>query len=230
MGKNGKSDILICTDVAARGLDIPSVRTVINMTLPNNYKSYVHRVGRTARSGAKGKSISLVGESERIMLKTIVKSAKDSVKSRTIEPEVISKFREKLVELEPKIKKIIIMENEEAALRAAENQVNRAENKLQGNNKKRDWFQTRYEKELEKAQGMLDRYSGIQNKNTRNKKVIPRADTAEERAKREVLKAESFRKREEKRSKKGNRARAVGSEGAQAKAAKAKNESIGTKE
>ena len=70
-----------------------------------------------------------------------MKSAKDSVKSRTIEPEVISKFREKLVELEPKIKKIIIMENEEAALRAAENQVNRAENKLQGNNKKRDWFQ-----------------------------------------------------------------------------------------
>jgi len=107
------------------------------------------------------------------------------------------------------------------------------------------YIQTRYEKELEKAQSMLDRYSGIQNKNTRNKKVIPRADTAEERAKREVLKAESFRKREEKRSKKGNRARAgnihtllyvilynylVGSEGAQAKAAKAKNESIGTKE
>ena len=55
---------------------------------------------------------------------------------------------------------------------------------------------------------MLDRYSGIQNKNTRDKKVIPRADTAEERAKREVLKAEAFRKREEKRKKRGNRVRA----------------------
>ena len=57
-----------------------SVRTVINMTLPNNYKSYVHRVGRTARAGARGKSISLVGESERFMLKTIHKSAKTSLK------------------------------------------------------------------------------------------------------------------------------------------------------
>ena len=50
------------------------------MTLPNNYKSYVHRVGRTARAGARGKSISLVGESERFMLKTIHKSAKTSLK------------------------------------------------------------------------------------------------------------------------------------------------------
>ena len=50
------------------------------MTLPNNYKSYVHRVGRTARAGAQGRSISLVGEAERFMLKTIHKSAKSSLK------------------------------------------------------------------------------------------------------------------------------------------------------
>ena len=47
------------------------------MTLPNNYKSYVHRVGRTARAGAKGKSISLVGESERNMLKVSFKGSSD---------------------------------------------------------------------------------------------------------------------------------------------------------
>ena len=69
-------------------------------------------------------------------------------------------------------------------------------------------IKTKYERELEKAQTMLDRHSELKNKNTRNKKVIRRADTAEERAKREVEKAEAFRKREEKRQKRGNRIRA----------------------
>ena len=55
---------------------------------------------------------------------------------------------------------------------------------------------------------MLDRHSGIKNRNTRDKKVIKRADTAEERAQREVEKANAFRRREEKRAKKGNRLRA----------------------
>ena len=121
------------------------MRTVINMTLPNNYKSYVHRVGRTARAGARGKSISLVGEQERFMLKTIHKSASASLKARNIDAEIIAQFRAKLVELEPKVKKIIIMENEESAIRAAENQINRVENKLEGGQRqKRDWYQVSF--------------------------------------------------------------------------------------
>ena len=72
-----------------------------------------------------------------------MKSAKSAVKSRTVDVEAIQKFREKLEELEPKIKKIIIMENEEAAFRAAENQINRTQNKLDGTHQKRDWYQVR---------------------------------------------------------------------------------------
>ena len=57
--RSGEMDILVATDVAARGIDIPGVGLVINYELPNVAESYVHRIGRTARAGRSGKAISL---------------------------------------------------------------------------------------------------------------------------------------------------------------------------
>ncbi|KAK1568369.1 hypothetical protein Q3G72_023683 [Acer saccharum] len=62
--KAGECNILIYTDVASRGLDIPSVAMVINYDIPTNSKDYIHRVGRTARAGRSSGAISLVNQYE----------------------------------------------------------------------------------------------------------------------------------------------------------------------
>jgi superfamily II DNA/RNA helicase len=60
----GRTRILVATNVAARGLDIPNVSHVINYDLPEDVDTYVHRIGRTARAGKSGVAATLIGESE----------------------------------------------------------------------------------------------------------------------------------------------------------------------
>ncbi|MDF3047727.1 MAG: box helicase [Candidatus Midichloriaceae bacterium] len=62
--RDGRNKILVATDVAARGLDVPSVSLVVNFGLPQAPEDYIHRIGRTGRAGAKGKAISLVTPSD----------------------------------------------------------------------------------------------------------------------------------------------------------------------
>ena len=63
--KAGKVPLLVATDVAARGLDIPAVKLVINVTFPLTAEDYVHRIGRTGRAGNEGKSITLFTEHDK---------------------------------------------------------------------------------------------------------------------------------------------------------------------
>tara|TARA_R110000868_G_scaffold238820_6_gene493301 strand:- start:8323 stop:9603 length:1281 start_codon:yes stop_codon:yes gene_type:complete len=71
--KNGSVSVLVATDIAARGLDIPLLPHVINFELPNISEDYVHRIGRTGRAGASGEAISLVSADETTFLRDIEK-------------------------------------------------------------------------------------------------------------------------------------------------------------
>lgn len=74
--KSGEARVLVATDVAARGLDIPDVKHVYNYELPNVPENYVHRIGRTARAGRDGKAIALCAPDEMDQLKDIQKVMK----------------------------------------------------------------------------------------------------------------------------------------------------------
>ncbi len=89
-----KLNILVATDVAARGIDVNNLSHVINYTMPNDVESYIHRIGRTGRAGKKGVSISFVSNKDRFFLKEI---------------ENVSK--RKILELKPIASKDIIAKN-----------------------------------------------------------------------------------------------------------------------
>ncbi|CCU97926.1 unnamed protein product [Malassezia sympodialis ATCC 42132] len=69
--KSGGRSIMVCTDVAARGLDIPAVDLVVNFDIPTHSKDYIHRVGRTARAGRQGRSVTLVTQYDVELLQRI---------------------------------------------------------------------------------------------------------------------------------------------------------------
>ncbi|KAG5488580.1 hypothetical protein JIQ42_00188 [Leishmania sp. Namibia] len=69
--KEGKVRMLICTDVAQRGLDIPHTDVVVNFSLPDHVEDYIHRVGRTARAGAEGKAVNLISQYDIVLLQKI---------------------------------------------------------------------------------------------------------------------------------------------------------------
>ena len=77
--KSGKLDILVATDVAARGLDVERISHVVNYDIPTDTEAYVHRIGRTGRAGRSGEAISFVTPRERHLLKAIEKATRTTL-------------------------------------------------------------------------------------------------------------------------------------------------------
>ena len=82
--KNGYIDILVATDVAARGLDVDRISHVINYDMPPKVEPYIHRIGRTGRAGRTGEAILFVNRNERWMLRVIEKATKQKIKEITL--------------------------------------------------------------------------------------------------------------------------------------------------
>lgn len=151
--KDEEHDVLIATDVAARGLDISGVKTVLNFTMPTTVEHYIHRVGRTARAGRAGVSVSLATEADRKIVKEIIKKARNPVKTRLIPLNIIAKYKEKIEKVESEVQDILQTEKEERMISKEENKINRAkkilDNDQEAGNKRREWFQTKKEREDE---------------------------------------------------------------------------------
>lgn len=83
--KTGEAPILVATDVAARGIDVPNVSHVINYDMPRKADVYLHRIGRTGRAGAKGTAISLVEAHDFEMVGKVARYMQESFKARVID-------------------------------------------------------------------------------------------------------------------------------------------------
>ena len=93
--RNGHSRILIATDVAARGLDIPLIQHVINYDLPQVPEDYIHRVGRTGRAGKEGSALTFLTPNDRVMWNSISKLIDPNFRSAQRKDKTIFKKRKK---------------------------------------------------------------------------------------------------------------------------------------
>lgn len=192
-----KCDFMICTDIAARGIDIKGLETVINFSMPQELKTYLHRVGRTARSNESGTSVSFIGEGDRSLLKKIVKNARKEnfpVKQRLIPPEAISLWQRRISKLEDKVKELEESERENKEFKKAKMELTKAQNILTHqdeihNRPARKWFKTEKDKKLtkEKVKKVELKLEKVEKQNKTEKKKLTKRQIKKKKLDQETL-------------------------------------------
>ncbi|KAF7511037.1 hypothetical protein GJ744_005583 [Endocarpon pusillum] len=150
----GKTQFLLATDLASRGLDIKGVETVINYEAPQNHEIYLHRVGRTARAGKSGRACTLAAEPDRKVVKAAVKSARAQgakIVSRVVEAEEADRWAKEVEMLQDEVEEVLQEEKEERQLEQVGRQVVRAANLVEHRDEilsrpRRTWFESEKEK------------------------------------------------------------------------------------
>src|SRR5690606_38755033 len=100
--KSGQLDIVIATDVAARGLDVERVSHVINYDIPYDPEAYVHRIGRTGRAGRSGEAILFIAPREERMLRTIERATRQPIEpmqmptASDVNQQRVSRFKQRI--------------------------------------------------------------------------------------------------------------------------------------
>lgn len=187
--RRGRVDVLLATDLAARGLDINNVEAVVNFEMPATIETYVHRIGRTARAGKCGKSCTLIGEGRRHLMKAVVRDAEDKagshrsqtsrqdgiIRSRTIPGSVVSFFVEKIKLLESDVRDILRAEAVARMDRLAEMEAAKAQNIIENSAEilaqpKRQWFASRVKRNRPEAAASNDKGGGGEHRMTRKKR------------------------------------------------------------
>lgn len=104
--KNGKLDVIVATDVAARGLDVKRMSHVFNYDVPFDSEAYVHRIGRTGRAGRSGKAILFIGGRDKYMLKRIERDTKNTLTEIPL-PSVKQINEKRMVSFEESLNQIL---------------------------------------------------------------------------------------------------------------------------
>jgi ATP-dependent RNA helicase DeaD len=114
--KSGKVDIVVATDVAARGLDVERISHVVNYDVPYDSESYIHRIGRTGRAGRSGEAILFIAPRERNMLRIIERATRQQIEQMNL-PSVTAVNEQRVVRFKQRIAETLA-EGETAAFRS----------------------------------------------------------------------------------------------------------------